>query len=169
MWWAQQNVIMRASDVLTTFSRPLWSVPEQTRDNMKPFGYIIKNKNCQWRHLYVRHPIDHNWDPIKMRELFGLLRTEKWLTDNYSRVFDLFDNELGDMGPCFCSYCTGEKGVAYTLLTSADQNFSGDLVRNLVSGKVWRLLELDTWSARKRKLSFYMSSLITEAGFCKPH
>jgi len=25
----------------------------------------------------------------------------------------------------------GEKGVAYTLLTSADQNFSGDLVRNL--------------------------------------
>lgn len=28
---------------------------------------------------------------------------------------------------------TGEKGVAYTLLTSADQNFSGDLVRNLVS------------------------------------
>lgn len=36
----------------------------------------------------------------------------------------------------FCSYCTGEKGVAYTLLTSADQNFSGDLVRNLVSCKV---------------------------------
>ena len=28
---------------------------------------------------------------------------------------------------------TGEKGVAYTLLTSTDQNFSGDLVRNLVS------------------------------------
>ncbi|CAH3192691.1 unnamed protein product, partial [Porites evermanni] len=27
----------------------------------------------------------------------------------------------------------GEKGVAYTLITPADQNFSGDLVRNLVS------------------------------------
>ena len=51
-------------------------------------------------------------------------------------MFDLFDNELGDMGPCFCSYCTGEKGVEYTLLMGADQNFSGDLVRNLVSVKV---------------------------------
>ena len=56
-------------------------------------------------------------------------------------------NERGDLRPCFCSYCTGEKGVAYTLLTSADQNFSGDLVRNLVSGivsfGVGRLSELD--------------------------
>ena len=85
-------------------------------------------------------------------------------------MFDLFDNERGDMRPCFCSYCTGEKGVAYTLLTSADQNFSGDLVRNLVTGKVSsRLLELDTSSAKKRKLSFYMSSLIPEAGFSQAH
>ena len=53
--------------------------------------------------------------------------------DNFSCLFVLFDNERGDF--C-CCYRTGEKGVAYTLLTSADQNFSGDLVRNLVSGKV---------------------------------
>ena len=32
----------------------------------------------------------------------------------------------------FLSFCAGEKGVAYTLITPADQNFSGDLVRNLV-------------------------------------
>ena len=51
-------------------------------------------------------------------------------------VFDLFDNDRDDLRPCFCSHCTGEKGVAYTLLTSTDQNFLGDLVRNLVSIRV---------------------------------
>ena len=51
----------------------------------------------------------------------------------------MFHNERGDLRPCFCSYCACEMGVAYTLLTSVDQNISGDLVRNLVSGKNKRL------------------------------
>ena len=34
---------------------------------------------------------------------------------------------------CLLVFILGEKGEAYTLMTSADQNFAGDLVRNLVS------------------------------------
>ena len=49
-------------------------------------------------------------------------------------------------------FWTGEKGVAYTLITPADQNFSGDLVRNLVS-KTTRLRLVVLKSNEKVQLS----------------
>lgn len=44
---------------------------------------------------------------------------------------------LASLLPIWCIFVfiliLGEKGVAYTLMTPTDQNFAGDLVRNLVS------------------------------------
>ncbi len=61
--------------------------------------------------------------------MLAIMSTEEWFIDNFCSAFDLLKNTI-------CSFLTGEKGAAYTLLTSADQNFSGDLVRNLVSSEM---------------------------------
>ncbi len=57
------------------------------------------------------------------------MRTEEWFIINFCSAFDLLKKY-------HLVFLKGEKGAAYTPLTSADQNFSGDLVRNLVSSKI---------------------------------